>query len=80
MALLVANQIAVVDPDGTERDRSPAGGAFDNPSSAQFLGRRLMVANQSYFAADASKQAILDVWAGEPGLRRLIPARAGRRP
>lgn len=78
VALLLANQIVAIAPDGTERDRSPTTG-FDNPSSAQFLGRRLMVANQSYFAGDASRQAVLDVWAGEPGLRRPIPRNAGPR-
>lgn len=78
VALLLANQIAEISPDGVETDRSPTLG-FDNPSSAQFLGRRLMVANQSYFAGDASRQAVLDVWAGEPGLRRLIPDNAGPR-
>lgn len=78
VALLVANQIVEVGPDGVEKSRSPTTG-FDNPSNAQFLGKRLMVANQSYFAGDASKQAVLDVWVGEPGLRRLIPKNAGPR-
>lgn len=78
IALLLANQIAEVGADGVEKDRSPTI-AFDNPSSAQFLGKRLMVANQSYFAGDAAKQAVLDVWVGEPGLRRLIPKTAGPR-
>jgi sugar lactone lactonase YvrE len=76
VALLVANQIAMVGPDGAEKDRSPTTG-FDSPSSAQFLGDRLMVANQSYFSGDASKQAVLDVWVGEPGLPRPIPKNAG---
>jgi uncharacterized protein with von Willebrand factor type A (vWA) domain len=84
--LLVANQIAVVGPDGTERERFPAnpgsgenGSAvpFDNPSSARFLGTRLMVANQSFLAADAAHQAILDVETGEQGLPEYIPANAG---
>jgi sugar lactone lactonase YvrE len=86
VALLVANQIAVIGPDGAERERFPAnpgtgdnGSAvpFDNPSSAHFLGTRLMVANQSYFAADPAHQAILDVETGEPGLPEYIPADAG---
>ncbi|MCW2991400.1 MAG: hypothetical protein JWM73_1994, partial [Solirubrobacterales bacterium] len=76
VALLLANQIAEIGPDGVEKSRSPTTG-FDNPSNAQFLGGRLMVANQSYFAGDASKQAVLDVWVGEPGLKRLIPKTAG---
>jgi sugar lactone lactonase YvrE len=77
VALLVANQIAVVGPDGVEKERSPANPLFDNPSNAQFLGKRIMVANQSYFTGDASKQAVLDVYVGEPGLKRLIPKNAG---
>ncbi|MFL5845733.1 MAG: SMP-30/gluconolactonase/LRE family protein [Solirubrobacteraceae bacterium] len=78
VALLLANQIAEVGPDGVEKGRSPTTG-FDNPSNAQFLGKRLMVANQSYVLGDASKQAVLDVWVGEPGLKRLIPRTAGPR-
>jgi sugar lactone lactonase YvrE len=86
VALLVPNQLAVVAPDGSERERfpsSPLSGAnggpvpFDAPSSVQFLGERLMVANQSYFTGDTTHQAILDVFAGEPGLERLIPKSAG---
>jgi sugar lactone lactonase YvrE len=86
IALLVANQIAVIGPDGVERERFPAnpgsgdnGSAvpFDNPSSAHFLGTRLMVANQSFLAADSTHQAILDVETGEPGLPEHIQANAG---
>jgi sugar lactone lactonase YvrE len=89
IALLVADQIAVIGPDGAERERfpsTPGGGAngstvpFDNPSSARFLGTRLMVANQSYLLADPAHQAILDVEAGEPGLPEHIPANAGPAP
>lgn len=78
VALLVANAIAEVSPEGVETDRSPTAG-FDNPSNAQFLGNRLMVANQSYFAGDSSKQAVLDVFVGKPGLARPIPRNAGPR-
>jgi hypothetical protein len=86
IALLVANQIAVIGPDGIERERFPAtpgtgdnGSAvpFDNPSSARFAGTRLMVANQSFLTADPAHQAILDVETGEPGLPEHIPANAG---
>lgn len=80
--------IAVVDPAGTEVERfgSPLTGdngspvPFDNPSSAAFLGRRLMVATQSFLSADPLHQAILDVWIGERGQPELIPHRAGVRP
>jgi hypothetical protein len=86
IALLVADQIAVIGPDGAERERfpsTPGGGAngstvpFDNPSSARFLGTRLMVANQSFLAGDPAHQAILDVETGEHGLAELIPRNAG---
>jgi sugar lactone lactonase YvrE len=84
VALLVSNQIAVVGPDGKEKERFPSqrmsgdNGSpvpFDSPSSAKFLGTRLMVAQQSYFAGDATHQAVLDVETGEKGLAELIPPR-----
>jgi sugar lactone lactonase YvrE len=75
ISLLVANALAVVNPDGSEQARTSSP-LFDNPSSVAFLGTRLMVANQSFIAGDATKQAILDVEAGERGLREYIPKRA----
>jgi sugar lactone lactonase YvrE len=75
-------QIAVLAPDGTEIERfpeAPGSGAngsevpFDSPSSARFLGTRLIVANQSAVAGDPNNQAILDVEAGETGLPEMIP-------
>lgn len=89
VTLLLANQIAVLAPGGLELERFPGtldGGAngsavpFDNPSSAMFLGRRLMVANQAFVSGDASHQAILDVWIGVRGAKEYIPRRAGLRP
>jgi sugar lactone lactonase YvrE len=77
VACLVVNQICVVGPDGTEKERSPSNSLMDSPSSVQFIGKRVVVANQSYFTGDATKQAVLDVYVGEPGLRRLIPKNAG---
>jgi hypothetical protein len=83
-----ANQIAVVAPDGTEIERFPnsSGGGdngspipFDTPSSARFLGTRLIVANQS-FTGDRDNQALLDVEVSEPGLAELIPGRDTTRP
>jgi len=82
MTLLATNQIAVIDPQGTETERFPSapgeGGngsavPFDGPSNASFLGTRIMVANQSYFGGDRTHHAILDVETGEPGLPELIP-------
>jgi sugar lactone lactonase YvrE len=78
-----ANQIAVLAPDGAELERFPGSSGdgdngspvpFDTPSSARFLGTRLMVANQS-FTGNRDNQAVLDVEAGEPGLPELIPGR-----
>ena len=83
-----ANQIAVLAPDGTEIERfpnSPGGGdngsqiPFDTPSSARFLGTRIIVANQS-FTGDRDNQALLDVEVSEPGLAELIPGRDATRP
>jgi sugar lactone lactonase YvrE len=88
ISLLVANQIAVIGPDGAELERFPdasANGAngsavpFDNPSSVMFLGKRLMIANQAFISGDTSHMAILDVFVGERGQREFIPKRAGRR-
>lgn len=77
VALLLANAIAVVGTDGKEIERfGPDNGSpvpFDNPSNVRFSGSRLLVANQSFIMGDATHQAILDVWAGEPGLPELIP-------
>ena len=88
IALLVSNQIAVIGPDGTEKERfptSPLSGAngspvaFDSPSSARFLGTDIVVANQSYFQGDPTHQAILAVETGEPGLPEYIP-KAAKKP
>lgn len=77
----LANQIAVVSPDGHEVERFPSaapdGGngspvPFDTPSSARFLGTRLIVANQS-FGGTREHQAVLDVETQEAGLPELIP-------
>jgi hypothetical protein len=86
ITLLPTNQIAEIGPDGVERGRfpeQPGGGEngssvpFDSPSSARFLGTRLIVAQQSFVAGDPAHQAILDVEAAEPGLAELIPKNAG---
>jgi sugar lactone lactonase YvrE len=77
--LASANQIAVVGPDGKEKERFPAtpdGGngspvPFDTPSSVRFLGTRMIVANQS-FGGTRENQATLDVESREPGLQEFI--------
>ena len=85
IALLNSNQIGVIAPDGREVERFPSSpdgqngspAPFDSPSSAKFLGTRLMVPNQSFAAGDPNNQTLLDVETGEPGLPELIPAGAG---
>lgn len=79
VSLLLANQIAVVGPDGKETARASSA-RFDSPSSVSFLGTRLMVANQSFANGSAGNQAILDVEAGEPGLAEYIPPRPKPKP
>jgi len=78
-------QLVRVAPDGTE-ERFPktpgtgdngSGVPFDSPSSAAFLGTRLIVANQSAVAGTVANQVLFDVEAAEPGLPELIPANAG---
>ena len=46
---------------------------FDTPCSATFLGKRVLVANQSAIAGDATHQAILDVYVGERGAAPYLP-------
>lgn len=81
----LANQIVVVGPGGRELERFPQvpgtgdnGSAvpFDTPSSATFLGRRILVANQSFFG-QRDHHAILDVQVGETGVPTFIPRNAG---
>ena len=85
IALLNSNQIAVIGPEGREIERFPAGpdgqngseAPFDSPSSAKFLGTRLMVPNQSFLAGDPNNQTVLDVETAESGLPEFIPPGAG---
>jgi sugar lactone lactonase YvrE len=78
-------QIVVLGPDGTELERFPEvpgtgeNGSdipFDTPSSATFVGRRILVANQSYLG-DGENHAVLDVAVGERGEPVFIPRGAG---
>lgn len=82
----LTNQLVVLSPKGEELERFPEapgtgenGSAipFDTPSSATFLGRRVMVANQS-FTGQRDHHAILDVFVGERGKPVFIPRNAGR--
>lgn len=78
-------QIVVIDGSGKELERFPempltgANGSpipFDGPSSATFVGNRILVANQAPLG-NASHHAILDIDVGEPGVKIHIPAGAG---
>ena len=54
--------------------------AWDTPTSAQFLGRRLLVTNQAYFSGDSSNWAVLDVTVKERAAPHFVPRRAGQPP
>jgi hypothetical protein len=76
-----ANQIVELSPNGQELARYPnplqnltMTVPFDEPSSAQFAGRSLIVTNQSYIAGDRSHMALLDVYTGEDGMPLYAPA------
>ena len=86
LALAAANQLAVISARGEETARVPATPIenralevpFDGPGSVAFLGNRLLVTNHSFLAGNSRSWAVLDVFAGEPGLAlqqpRLAPA------
>lgn len=82
----LANQVVELSGRGTELRRfgtrvSGENGSpipFDTPSSATFLGRRVLVANQAFFG-DRTHHAVLDLWVGERGAPVFIPANAGRK-
>ena len=77
-------QLVVISPTGVELERFPEvplsgeNGSdipFDTPSNATFLGRRVLVANQS-FTGNSSHHAILDVYVGEQRRTVHVPRRA----
>jgi sugar lactone lactonase YvrE len=85
----LTNQLVVLSRKGKELERFPevpGSGengspiAFDTPSSATFLGRRVLVANQSFFGSPGANgnHAILDVYVGERGKPVFIPGSAGK--
>lgn len=68
------NQIVELSPTGQVLARVPDAVSnaalpvpYDNPSSVQFDGDRLIVTNDSYFAGNRSHQVLFDVNAGERG-------------
>lgn len=85
LSLLGTNQIVKLGSSGRELARFPQlpvtgdNGSpvpFDGPSNATFLGKRILVANQSPIFGDASHHVILDVWVGESGRAAYIPERS----
>jgi sugar lactone lactonase YvrE len=82
----LSQQLVVLSPAGEELERFPEvpgtgeNGSpvpFDTPSSATFVGKRVLVANQSFFG-NRDHHAVLDVHVGERGEPVWIPRRAGR--
>ena len=81
LALAGASQIVVISPAGEEIARVPATPAensaeeipVDGPGSVAFLGRRALITNHSALRGDPSSWAVLDLYAGEPGLPLLYP-------
>ncbi len=80
VALAGADQIAAISPQGEELARVPATPEenllldvpLDGPASVAFMGRRLLVTNQSLGGNPAS-WAVFDVFVGERGLPLFYP-------
>jgi sugar lactone lactonase YvrE len=83
-----ANQIVEISPAGKELGRAPADAAtnsqmevpFDEPSSVQFDGQRLIVTNDAFFSGDQTHMVLFDVFAGEPGEPVFVPGLAQASP
>ncbi len=81
VALAGANQVVLLSPQFTELARVPSDPLanqaeeipLDGPASLAFLGERLLVSNHSPIRGDPDSWAILDVFAGEPGLPLHYP-------
>ena len=81
LALAGASQLVVISPEGEELARVPSSPIenssqevpLDGPASVAFLGRRLLVTNQSFARGDPASWAVLNVFAGERGLRLYYP-------
>jgi DNA-binding beta-propeller fold protein YncE len=75
------NQLVEISPSGEELGRTPAtpldnqmlSVPFDEPSSVQFDGDRMIVTNDAYFSGDETHWVLYDVWAGEPGAPVYVP-------
>jgi sugar lactone lactonase YvrE len=62
-------------PNGTTDSPVP----WDTATSVQFLGRRILVTNQSYFTNVAAHWVVFDVQAGERGMRLIVAKGVGAR-
>jgi sugar lactone lactonase YvrE len=75
------NAVAEVAPNalGTWREvwRTALDPTWDTPTSAQFLGDRLIVTNQAYFTGNSAHWQLLDVAVGETGAAHYVPRGAG---
>jgi sugar lactone lactonase YvrE len=81
VALAGTNQVVMLSPQFDELARAPRDPAaneseevpLDGPGSIVFLGDRLLVSNHSPIRGDPASWAVLDVFAGEPGLPLHYP-------
>jgi sugar lactone lactonase YvrE len=81
LAGTTGNAVAVVSAKGEEIARTPASELenqqlevpFDQPASVAFLGERALVTNHALFSRNPARFAVLDVFAGEPGLPLFRP-------
>ena len=81
VALAGSSQILLLSPQFAELARAPSSPAaneseeipLDGPGSLAFLDERLLVSNHSPIRGDERSWAILDVFAGEPGLALHYP-------
>ncbi|HEX8084670.1 MAG TPA: SMP-30/gluconolactonase/LRE family protein [Solirubrobacteraceae bacterium] len=81
VALAGSSQVLKLSPEYEELARAPRDPAandqeevpLDGPGSLAFLGDRLLVSNHSPIRGDPDSWAILDVFAGEPGLPLHYP-------
>ncbi|MGH2756676.1 MAG: SMP-30/gluconolactonase/LRE family protein, partial [Actinomycetota bacterium] len=81
VALAGANQMSILNPDGTEELRFPSQVEnqgqeipYDLPASVAFDGRgSLLVTNQSFFTANEDHWAVFDVWVNDLALPLIRP-------
>jgi sugar lactone lactonase YvrE len=81
LALAGSNQLVVISREGAEQSRVPASPVenalyevpFDGPASVAFLGRSVLVSNQSFPRGNPTSWAILDVFTAETGLPLFRP-------